>query len=254
MFGFENLKALTAAAVLAAGLGASASAIPTLQLGDGSTGDWSYDNATQTWVMTGSSGSVNAYANSDTAGANGSYAWDAAGAGSQTAYLIISAMPQSVGDVFDVTVENDGGALAMYTSGFGTPPAEDPNSIAPHGIFDTYFELYEFNFDGAELLISDQQPGGGGTGNGFMEAFNVTVNAYFGDATGIHFDLFTVSGDGILDLGIIDRRTVNAFAPFSHDAEFDGCCEREVPEPGPLGLLGLGMVAVYIARRRRQSL
>lgn len=35
----------------------------------------------------------------------------------------------------------------------------------------------------------------------------------------------------------------------SHVTIYGG--EREVPEPGPLGLLGIGMVALYIARRRR---
>lgn len=35
--------------------------------------------------------------------------------------------------------------------------------------------------------------------------------------------------------------------------EGEDCCDREVPEPGPLGLLGAGMIALYVARRRHKA-
>lgn len=249
MIDFKSWKILASAAILSVGLGTAAQALPALQLGPGPEAGWAYDAGTQTWVLATGNGTVNAFANADTAGANGSYAWDAAGAGDQIAYLVVSAMPSTEagdGDVFDVTVSN----ATWYTEGFGTPPIEDPNSIAPHGIFATWFEIYEFNFDGSIVEISDQQPGGGGTGDGYMESFDITINSLASGTTGVHFDLFTVSDDGVLELLSSSRFTVNAFAPFSHDAEF-GCCGGEVPEPGPLGLLGAGMIALYIARRRR---
>ena len=121
----------------------------------------SYDFGTGTWI--GSSGnpySLNAYAyaNSNTVGANGDFAWEGAGAASRYAYLVLSAVPKLGFDAFDVTVENDAGTLGIAASGVGAPPVTDTNSLAPHGIFNTYFELYEFQFDGALTTISDTEP------------------------------------------------------------------------------------------------
>ena len=52
-------------------------------------------------------------------------------------------------DGFNVSIDNGAGNLAIFDSGVGQPPVEDANSIGPHGIFDTYFEIYQFDFDGA---------------------------------------------------------------------------------------------------------
>lgn len=253
MLDYKSWKVLASAAILSVGLGTAAQALPALQLGPGPEAGWAYDTVTDTWVLATGNGTVNAFANDDGTGASGAYAWDTAGSSAQIAYLVVAAMPASTladGDVFDITVSNDGGNLAMYTSGYGTPPVEDPNSIPGHSIFDTYFEIYEFNFDGAMTTIENQEPPGGDAADGFVEAFSITVNGYSAGTTGIHFDLFTVQGDGSLVLLSSSRQTVKKFAPPSHDAEF-GCCGERVPEPGPLGLLGAGMIALYIARRRR---
>lgn len=262
MIGMSTFKTVASAAILSLGLASAAQALPALQLGpdpDAPAGDWVYDGATQTWVLGTGNGSVYAYAN-DTKknGGDGHYAWDKDGADDQIAYLVVSAMPGASDgtDVFDITVSNDGGALTLFDSGYGTPPLEDSNSIPSHGVFDTYFEIYAFNFDGASETIYNTQPGDAGSGKGFTEEFDVIVNSYSGGTTGIHFDLFSTTGAGLYlrdtDSGYDgdNKKLVKRFAPPSHDAEF-GCCGERIPEPGPLGLLGAGMIALYIARRRR---
>ena len=218
----------------------SAHAIPSLQLGPGA-GSWTYDTTSQTWVTSDNPLQLAATANATMAdGGNGDYAWDALGT-SQIAYLVVSAVPKTgltePPELFDITVENDGGALSLFASGNGAPPLSDPNDLAPHGIFDTYFEIYEFNFDGALVGISDTQPGGTGTGMGYLELFDVTINSLADSVEGLHFDLYTVQ--------TADTGAVDAFAPFSHDAE-------AIPEPGSALLFGVGGLITGVALRRRR--
>ena len=238
------MKRLLTALLLIAAFAGTSHALPALQLGPGA-GTWTYDTGTQTWVTDTNPFSLFAYANA-TSG-SGAYAWDAAGAGTQTAYFVVSAVPMVVGDHFDVSVVGDGGALTLVSSGTGAPPINDPNDLAPHSIFDTYFEVYEFQFTPTIVLISDTQPPGGGSSDGYAEEITVTINSLTALVTGVHMDLFTLADTGILD-AINDGSAndfVKRFAPFSHDAEF-------IPEPGSLLLLSLGMVGVGIVRRRRK--
>ncbi len=50
--------------------------------------------------------------------------------------------------------------------------------------------------------------------------------------------------DGTYDLSSWGQNALSHMSAFKREGE------RRVPEPGPLGLLGIGMVALYIARRR----
>jgi len=227
-------------------------ALPALQLGPGSLGNWSYNSGTQTWETDTTPFSVNAYANANPAtygsGVNGNYAWDPAGAGTQYGYLVVAATPQINFDGFDVTVSNDGSALSLYASGYGSPPLQDPNSLAPHGIFSTYFEIYQFAFDGAVTTISDTQPGQTGSGLGHVEELTVTVNSFMLGVNGLHIDLFSVEENGILDLASSSNSTVKEFAPFSHDVE-----NTKISEPAPLAVLGFSLFALSWIRRRRAA-
>jgi hypothetical protein len=225
----------------------TAEALPSLQLGPGSDGTWTYDTVTQTWVTPSSSFELVAFANATSAdGGRGGYAWDAAGAGTQLAYLVVSAIPMVDYDGFDITIQNDGGTLAILDSGFGTPPLADPNDLAPHGIFDTWFEIYAIEFDGALTSIWDTQSQSGPSNNpaqGFAETFSISVDGLASGVDGVHFDLFTLTGDGTYSLagGGIARD----FAPFSHDAQ-------AVPEPQSALLFGVGGLIASAALRRRR--
>ena len=166
----------------------------------------------------------------------------------QIAYLVVSAVPKTTSteppSLFDITVDNDAGTLALYTSGNGAPPLSDPNDLAPHGVFSTYFEIYEFNFDGSLGTIGNTQPGQSCTGScqGYTELFDVTINSLDSSVSGIHFDLFTIAGGG--QLGSTDQ--VNAFAPFTHDAE-----TVQAPEPSSFALLAVGLAGLVWTGRRR---
>ena len=205
-------------------------ALPSLQLGPGDDGStWYYDN--ETWFVEGSEFSLNAYANA--LGGNGDYAW--AEGDPLVAYLVVSAVPMmgDATDVFNVTVSNS----SFYSSGFGTPPISDSNALAPHGIYDTYFEIYEFVFDGPVGTIGDTQPGETDTGDGYTETFDIDIDLLADGVTGVHFDLFTMTDP---------EGQLIAFAPFSHDAE-----TAPVPEPATMLLLGVGLMGIAGLGRKK---
>ena len=227
------------AAVLSA---APAVALPALQLGPGS-GSWSYDITTGTWETSDNPLNLLAFANATaTDGGNGDYPWSTTGT-SQIAYLVVSAVPKIATteppSLFDITVDNDAGTLALYTSGNGAPPLSDPNDLAPHGIFSTYFEIYEFNFDGGLTGIYNTQTNLD-PAMGYEERFDVTINSLDSSVTALHFDLFTIVGSG--QLGPTDQ--VFSFAPFTHDAQ-------TIPEPATALLLAAGLGGLVAAGRKR---
>lgn len=195
-------------------------ALPSLQLGPDPLDDpstWTYVD--ETWFVDESSFALNAYATAE-----------------GVAYLVVSAVPMmdaAAGDVFNVTVSNDNSDLT-FVSGFGTPPISDP--LSPHGIYPTYFEIYEFVFDVSSVgEIPDTQPDQTGSGDGYTETFYIDIDWLADGVTGVHFDLFTKDLEGFI-----------AFAPFSHDAE-----TAPVPEPATMLLLGVGLIGIAGLGRKK---
>ena len=259
-----KLAMVVAVAMLAPG---AAWALPSLQLGPGDDASWTYvGGGDDTWYVGDTAFTLGAYANAlKEDGGNGDYAFTDDNT-SKTAYLVFSAVPKidSPDGEFDLTVMDEHGALTLVQEGFGSPPdagGTDNDDLASHGIYDTYFYIYEFDFDGALTDIEDQQPGGTGTGKGYAEMFTATVNNTGAAVDGIHMDLFTVGGDGKLvttdadgnPLGAGDLvNQINTFAPFSHDAQFGGTPPLQVPEPGTLVLLLGAVFGPGLTRRARR--
>lgn len=136
---------------------------------------------------------------------------------------------------------------------YGTPPAElylpsDPGDLPTHSIYPTYFFEYAFYFNPAKTTSAyDVQDEAGrglvGSGDLFYQTFALDVSGL--KAGGLHFDLYNEDNNW-LDVD------VDKFAPFSHDAEYvRGTTPEAVPEPGTLGLMGLGLAGIALFARRR---
>jgi len=279
-----NIRGLLAAVAFVTGMlmANSAFALPSLQLGPdcdpggtSSCGDWTYVGGNEdTWFYNGTQPlTLNAYANA-VEGGNGKYAWatePVTPGDDQYAYLVLAATPKqgNANDVFDVTVTNNGVELNLVASGFGSPPVQDDNSLAGHGIFDTYFEIYEFKFDEDPLQIGNTQPpppdgsdpiGGGDPGQGYKESFLIDWKDPLNGLEGIHADLFTVSnaaGGNQYDPSdpTSDKFLVQSFAPFSHDAQITppgGTPPSGIPEPGLAALFSMGLLGMGLSHYRRK--
>ena len=146
------------------------------------------------------------------------------------------------GTVFDVT-----GDMV-----FGTPPLDTfgrPDSLPTHGIYDTYYTEFGFNFNSAQASNPYDVTDTGNIGvipvagkGAFWKMFEFNVTELTAN-TLLHFDLYRV------DPTTGTLFSANSFAPFSHDAE-DGPQGNNVPEPQILILLGMGLIVSVFASRR----
>ena len=161
-------------------------------------------------------------------------------------YLAFSAVPQSTDDtdLFDISpVDGLGASLgSAIDSGLGTPPINDSNALAGHGIFPTYYEIYALTDANAWTAIQDVPDTVSlvpGNEDGFVQEISMNLSGAL-PSGGIHIDAFICEEDQIY--GNCD---VRRFAPFSHDATY-------VPVPAAVWLFGSGLLGlVGVARRRK---
>ena len=144
-------------------------------------------------------------------------------------------------DTFTIAPEIAGSSLLQVASGFGAPPFTDGNSLAPHGIFDTYVEVYRFDFFDSAIISNTQPNNGNDSALGFIQTVDLNLSSL---TDGLHIDLFRCSS-GSVETNDCQIMQGTDFAPFSHDATY-------VPVPAAAWLFGSGLLGlVGIARRKR---
>ena len=240
-----------------------ASAVPFLQL---DTVGGSYDPNHQDSVITGDSYTIRAlqWDLNDGSFDNGIF------------YLAIALTQDDSGEpsgVPQVSPSPDYGTISVNGTSFhvtadmdyGKPPTDivdgkPDGNLGGHGIYDTYYLEYDFNFDDSNMIAAyDAETDSSASGNLYFVDFDIDVSL-LDPQFSLHFDLYNLVDD------LADNRQVDQAAPFSHDASgypgdggdgtdggdscnpedpFDPC---EVPEPKTLWLFALALLVTSLYR------
>ncbi|MEN8106513.1 MAG: choice-of-anchor N protein [Pseudomonadota bacterium] len=201
----------------------SAMAIPSLQIGDADGGTCNVYDITAEDCIVGGQFTVTSLEAGD-------------------AYLVFGAVPQTMSDTFTIDPMIGGASLTLVDSGYGDPPFEDTNSLPPHGIFDTWVEVYALTFDSAATVYNTQPGNEGDSAPGYIETIDLYLTAL---TDGLHIDLFRCTF-GSVEGNNCRIRNGTDFAPFSHDATF-------VPVPTAVWLFGSGLLGLVAVARRKAT-
>lgn len=237
------MKRIVSVLIAVSFLASAAHAIPVLQLYvEGST----YDEGTETWVLTGAGDTVTLWTIGNVGGPGGKGSiYDVrlsiAYAGS-VGPLTIGLTPTTTGG-FEGFADPSTPAAPSYiqtvTDG-SAPILEGGKSLSPHGIFGAGTSWQEFllgDFTLTDSPMADfisEFPSAEFPGTGQINAYEITASS----PTALHFDLY----------GYTQQSPIKPqFAPFSHDGE-----SFPVPEPGTVALLGLGLLGLSARFRRKK--
>lgn len=251
----RKLLILCAAALLFAASSRTAHAVPILQLYvEGGT----YDDPTDTWEATSSTGDFRIWAIGNTTGPgskgsiydvklsvvyDGTLSPTITLAGSQvTGFPLIA----------DPSIAAPASAPTFHTG--GVPLLGDGSPLPSHGEYTATTKWQEFKL--GDFTLSDATLADFSGVTAFPTTFyanKAQINVYSVHVTGlgagqtVHFDLYDHVGSA--------TKAKYVFAPFSHDAEGVGGTDthiNELPEPASLTLLLTGAVGATIIGRRRQ--
>jgi len=120
-------------------------------------------------------------------------------------FALVSEFISGSGDYGSFTI--NGNEIAVTADMvWGKPPSED-DDIAGHGIYDTWYYQYLFDFSDAEyqLLYDAERDTYPGNQYGYFMTFDVDVSNLV-DGIDLHHDLYNLDG--------------SRFAPMSHDAQY----------------------------------
>lgn len=243
----------TSLAALFLGIASPVLAIPVLQL---EIKNGVYDTATETTVATTKSFTLYAYL-TPPAGETSALLAD-------TYYIAAAITPSVSQSANNLGTFSFNGTTVRATADmvYGVPPfesylGEDSGDLQKHGLYETYFKQFSFNFTSTKRATaydvetsSASQPTANSSGGMYYMQFTVDTTALNPNYQ-IHFDLYSVkngssSGD----------KDIKKNAPFSHDAQsgkFSSGGTHATPEPASLLLLAGGLGTIAVVRHRRRS-
>ncbi len=163
----------------------------------------------------------------------------------QGAILVVS-VPDSTLDTALASLQVDG--LSAFYSSATESYLSDNHTPAKDGISDfLFFNIGNFTNTGVVPNFDDES----GAADGQIKTLAITG---FGDLDWAHFDVMALETD---TQGQTQVKTSIASNPNSKDVTWkpeDGVTPPlEVPEPGALGLLGLGLMGLWFARRKIEA-